>query len=67
MWKGEEAGYAAIHMWVNYWKAKTGKCSICPHRGETDWANISGVYLRDLDDFVEMCKSCHKEFDNASN
>jgi hypothetical protein len=30
---------------------------------EDGWANISGAYLRDLDDFAEMCRECHMDLD----
>ena len=63
-WKGDNVGYIALHQWLYKRKEKTGKCSTCSHRGHTEWANISGVYWRDLDDFAEMCQSCHFEFDN---
>lgn len=63
-WKGDAAGYSAIHMWVGKQKVKTGKCSTCPHEGRTQWANISGLYFRDLEDFGEMCVPCHQEFDD---
>jgi hypothetical protein len=66
-WLGDEIGYHNLHQWVSQHKTKTGKCSTCSHRGYTEWANISGVYLRDLDDYVEMCKLCHAEFDNYDN
>jgi hypothetical protein len=62
-WKGDGAKYSAIHMWVKKNRVKTGKCSTCAHEGYTEWANISGVYLRDLTDYAEMCKRCHYEFD----
>jgi len=62
-WKGDEAGYRALHYWVAQRKQLTGKCSDCGRERETGWANISGAYLRDLDDFVEWCIPCHKEFD----
>lgn len=62
-WKGDAVGNRAIHIWVSRWKKKTGKCSTCPHRGYTEWANISGIYLRDLDDYAELCRLCHEEFD----
>ncbi len=29
-----------------------------------EWANVSGKYLRDLKDFVQLCSSCHKQYDN---
>lgn len=63
-WKGNDVGYNALHQWVLWHKVKTGKCSTCSHTGKTEWANISGVYLRDLDDFAEMCTSCHRELDD---
>jgi hypothetical protein len=63
-WKGALVGYAPLHQWIKRNKEKTGKCSTCGHCGKTEWANISGVYLRDLNDFAEMCHACHSEFDD---
>lgn len=63
-WRGDVVSYHALHSWVARRKKKTGKCSTCNFTGETQWANISGVYLRDLDDYAEMCYACHKEFDD---
>ena len=67
LWKGDEVGYTALHFWVYRNKMKKGRCSTCSFTGDTEWANISGVYLRDLDDFAEMCKACHTEFDNFND
>jgi hypothetical protein len=39
---------------------------VCGRARYTEWANISGAYLRDLDDYAEMCKPCHSEFDSFS-
>lgn len=64
-WKGDEAGYLALHVWVNRHRPRTGKCSTCNFTGYTEYANISGVYLRDLDDFAEMCVACHRELDEG--
>jgi hypothetical protein len=64
LWKGDDVSYFALHSWVLRHKTKAGKCSTCPYVGRTEWANISGVYLRDLEDFAEMCQLCHIEFDN---
>lgn len=30
-----------------------------------DWANISGKYKRDLNDFMMLCRNCHRAFDTA--
>jgi len=29
-----------------------------------DWAHISDEYKRDLDDWVQLCRKCHYQFDN---
>lgn len=63
-WKGADVGYAALHRWIARHKKKNGKCSQCGAvKGRTDWANISGEYKRELDDYVELCVSCHRRFD----
>ena len=72
-WKGDAASYAAIHLWVRRHKPRTGICSQCGSqpvpRGRnkvgTNFANLSGEYRRDLDDYVELCVSCHRLMDNA--
>ena len=28
-----------------------------------EWANISGEYKRDLNDWMNLCVSCHKKYD----
>ncbi len=65
-WKGDEVGYFALHTWVQRHKGLPQDCEDC---GATDsdrsydWANISGEYRRDLDDFMRLCRSCHRKFD----
>ncbi len=65
-WQGEKVGYHALHDWVRYWKVPTGTCEECGAspgygraRGGTQWANVSGEYRRDLDDFRELCPGCN--------
>ena len=71
-WKGDAVGYFGLHSWVARHKKKTGVCTSCAavvgtacHTG-TEWANVSGRYLRDLDDFVELCIPCHRARDHAA-
>lgn len=64
-WKGDKAEYTSIHSWVSRWKGRPKKCEKC---GTTDkkryeWANISGEYKRDLNDYIRLCKSCHTKLD----
>jgi len=61
-WKGDQVGYDALHRWV---AKQLGKPNICYNCGlkdtnrQYDWANISGNYIRDLNDWIRLCKSCH--------
>lgn len=71
-WKGDAVGYGGLHMWVAQHKDKTGICASCDaevgtaRRRGTEWANVSGRYLRDLGDFVELCIPCHRARDRAA-
>jgi hypothetical protein len=63
-WKGSDAKYKAIHMWVGRHKgaARTHKCTYCDNMA-TQWSNIDHKYRRNLDDYKPVCKKCHIEFD----
>lgn len=66
-WKGSNAGKVALHSWVIYRLGKPMKCVDCGVEGLKSimyhWANISGKYKRDLDDYKRLCIKCHKKFD----
>lgn len=55
--------YWTIHAWVRRNKPKSGICIECKKTCKTWWANISGEYKRSLDDYKEMCPSCHRKMD----
>lgn len=68
LWKGDDVGYGALHTWV---KTALGRPSKCEHCGTTkaqrfEWANKSGKYLRDLTDWIRLCKKCHHAYDDLS-
>lgn len=68
MWKGDEASYSALHYWVARNKERTGVCYLCGAEAgvdcdRTEFANISGEYRRDVEDYLELCRKCHKRFD----
>lgn len=56
--------YGAIHMDL---RRKYGPAPLCINHHEKtiniDWANVTGVYTSDIEDYLPMCKSCHKLFD----
>ena len=64
-WKGQGAGYVAIHKWV---ANKLGKPKYCEHcktikAKRYHWANISGEYKRDVSDWQRLCVKCHSQYD----
>lgn len=62
--KGEEVGYDALHDWVNRHKGKAKECEHCgKSSGRIEWANKSRNYLRDLNDWISLCKKCHYKYD----
>lgn len=70
LWKGDDASYSAIHIWI---KNELGPPSKCEHCGLDKipkgkkrgfhWANKTGNYLRNTQDWLSLCVSCHKFYD----
>lgn len=65
--KGDAAGYVAIHAWVARRLGRPKNCEHCEATENLDWANKSGEYLRDLDDWIGLCRSCHMKYDRENN
>lgn len=68
LWKGQGAGYGSLHIWVSKHLGKPSKCEHCntTTAKRFEWANVSGEYYRDLNDWIRLCKKCHHKFDNIS-
>ena len=66
-WAGDDVGYRGIHHWVNMRLGKPDTCEHCGKSGlkgrQIHWANISGNYLRDTNDWIRLCIKCHGIFD----
>ncbi len=69
-WKGDAIDYSTLHHWLREKHPKTGVCADCGQfvgsegRGRgTDWANITGIYTRDIANYRELCRACHIRFD----
>lgn len=71
-YKKEIVGYTMIHRWVRGMKGRPAKCEGCGKKNNLDgrsrieWANKSGKYIRDLGDWVALCRSCHMKFDGVN-
>lgn len=64
-WKGDKAGYGAIHDFMKYMYGLAYKCDVCHVKGKKkyEWACVTGNYTRQLRDWKMMCTSCHRKFD----
>jgi hypothetical protein len=67
-WKGENGNFAYtnLHKFIrkNYGKALDCENELCTKNSPNfGWANLSGIYERDVKHFVKLCKSCHINFD----
>lgn len=64
-WKGESAGYTALHDRVKRARGTPSECKRC---GVTDpsmvyeWANLTGDY-GSVNDYERMCVKCHRNYD----
>jgi hypothetical protein len=69
-WKGNKVSYRSLHKWVEREIGKPNKCTECEKVGyghQMHWANISGLYKRDVADWQRLCAKCHKSYDMAKS
>lgn len=68
-WKGDNVGYHGLHAWLYRDFGKANKCSKCGTvtAKKYEWANISGKYSRDINDFIQLCTSCHRKMDYGTH
>lgn len=72
-WKGQGVSYGRLHVWIRQQMGDPGECVYCaePNKKSRDgrsylhWANVSGEYKRELDDWIPLCPSCHLKYDRA--
>lgn len=69
-WKGDEVGYSGLHMWIKSKYGKANRCDFLEVKNHSKtaifhWANLSGKYMRNIDDWAQLCVKCHFRFDNG--
>lgn len=66
-WKGHGAGYIAKHNWIKNLFGSPNQCENCGFVSDNNrkihWANRSGNYLRNKDDWMRLCVPCHSIYD----
>lgn len=57
--------YKAVHHWISKQSGKASYCSFDKdHKSRVyHWANISGSYLQDINDYSSLCVRCHSQYD----
>ena len=67
-WKGENASYTAKHLWIKRKHGKPIKCDFDDsHKARVfHWANISGMFKRDINDWLQLCPKCHRKLDGIT-
>lgn len=67
LWTGENGSYNIKHKWMTYHYGKPSFCEGCGTEEAKyyEWANISGEYKRDREDWLRLCKKCHHKYDKA--
>ncbi len=73
-WKGNKIEKGGIHQWLHKHFGKADRCENrqnhilnfkCSSKSKNyDWANIKKhIYKRKREDYVMLCRSCHKKYD----
>lgn len=60
-------GYSAVHKRL---QKSHGVAPLCvwdeSHPGPFEWANTSGAYTADIEDYLPLCLNCHRWLDNSA-
>ena len=64
-WKGDDVGYHGVHKWIQKELGKASKCELCDGSRSKNyqWSNKDHKYKRDVNDYWQLCSSCHKIYD----
>jgi hypothetical protein len=64
-WKGDSAGYSAMHKWIVKELGRPRKCEECSTETAKrfEWSNVDHKYRRATEDYKRLCASCHRKYD----
>lgn len=65
-YKKTNISYGGIHEWIKMMLGKPSECVKCKSSDINKmyhWANISGQYKRDINDWQRLCVKCHSKYD----
>jgi hypothetical protein len=68
-WRGENASYSAIHMWLDRYfgheKIECEECEATSTRLQWAFRGCNGGFSRRREEYRILCPSCHRRFDLA--
>jgi len=56
--------YNKVHCWVRRRILPQKHCTICNEDKKLEIASVSGNYIKSIEEFFLLCKSCHQLYDN---
>ena len=63
-WKGEDASYAAKHIWARFWLKDPKRCECCGTTKNLQWSNKDHKHQRIITDWKRLCAKCHRQYDD---
>jgi hypothetical protein len=63
-WKGDTVSCNKLHAWVERHKPKSDVCEICGEKKKLELSCIDHKYVRDINQFRRLCRSCHRKYDS---
>lgn len=71
IWKGDRVGYSGLHKRIRQELGSPDTCEHCGKSGlkgnQIHWANKSGEYRYDHEDWLRLCVACHRNYDMGRN
>jgi hypothetical protein len=66
-WLGDNASYYAKHMWIVKHFGNANNCDCCHTKNASryEWANKYHGESRNIEDYIQLCPSCHRIFDQV--
>lgn len=60
-------GYKCLHDWIKRRLTKINKCQMCGEvKNRLECANKSGMYKREINDWIKLCVKCHRKYDKEN-
>ena len=63
----QSAGCKSIHKSLSLWHGRPNHCANNPNHivqnGRYERANLTGIYTRNIKDYISLCPRCHKHYD----